>query len=86
MDAGEPQRDHNREIAVLANRNRPRWCVSSAVPIAHEPPRGIRSGEMAEDEKIMPSAACWFVRNLCMSTHQGSDSRSRAVGFGQSGE
>lgn len=84
MDAGEPQRGHNREIAVLANRNRPRWCVSSAVPTSRQ--GGIRSGEMAEDEKIMPSAACWFVRNLCMSTHQGSDSRSRAVGFGQSGE
>lgn len=43
--AGEPQRDHNREIAVLANRNRAGWCVSSsAVPIAHEPPRGDTIG------------------------------------------
>jgi hypothetical protein len=34
------QRDHNREIAVLANQHRDRWCVSSAPRGAHEPPRG----------------------------------------------
>lgn len=57
--AGEPQRDHNREIAVLANRNRAGWCVSSsAVPIAHEPPRGIRSGEMAAEDEIPDAVLC----------------------------